>query len=169
MLSVLLNDSNCVYQTLKELFCRTSTTYSRSDFSTVRCTVLYYLSHNSEFLSNNASSLVALQLSWEDIETKENGKPSRRYCFVGWAGESSTTGVSIEVSSNLAECLHLYSGQQVISFFLIFYHKVDVVPIHTVTKATTVCVEPVSSDDWEIVVLILFIQILILRNCMLNI
>ncbi|KAH3757353.1 Peroxisome biosynthesis protein pex1 [Pelomyxa schiedti] len=65
------------------------------------------------------------------------GRPGE--ALVGWAGDISETPDSMEISPVFAQCLGLSDGQYVM-----------VSPVTKISVAATVLVEPVSSDDWEI-------------------
>ena len=58
---------------------------------------------------------------------------------VAWSG-SASKGQHIEVPAALAECLGIAQGIQVTAE-----------PVSDVPEALGVCVEPISSDDWEVV------------------
>lgn len=79
-----------------------------------------------------------LELTWIDLE-----KNLQRRAFVGFCGGSSNNSRGLEMSPEMAQCLELQQGQ-----------FVNVRPISTESfpKATFVQVEPLSSDDWEILV-----------------
>ncbi|CAG8444884.1 8505_t:CDS:10 [Ambispora leptoticha] len=82
---------------------------------------------------------VVLELIWTDIVEK-----IQRKAYVGWTGSASKQSIrqpnSIEIDPQFANALKLAEGQQV------FINLCDQAPF-----ASSVSVEPVSVDDWEIV------------------
>lgn len=71
--------------------------------------------------------------------------------YLGWGGETSSGNRSIEVPFHLAQMLNLTSNLQVILFIIVIF-QVDVRPVPNVIPATSITVEPISTDDWEIIV-----------------
>ncbi|EGG20774.1 peroxisomal biogenesis factor 1 [Cavenderia fasciculata] len=93
----------------------------------------------------NESTQLILELKWYDKANKED-----KYAFVGWSGGSSSSmgnnhhhhhNDSLEMSQEMAQCLGLVEGQMI---------RLKAASASAVQKATTVEVEPVTSDDWEI-------------------
>jgi hypothetical protein len=92
---------------------------------------------------SHQSNILAVELNWLSLEdpTNDNNNIGRR-AFLGWAGESSTSP-GIEISYHFAQLLGLKNGQKVF---------VKPLPSGAIQPATSVSVEPLSEDDWEIVV-----------------
>ncbi|CAG8643526.1 36497_t:CDS:10, partial [Racocetra persica] len=93
----------------------------------------------SQFLSeqNQLPQNVILELSWHDAKIAQ-GK-----AYVGWSGFSSKADHSdaIEIDPQFGEAIGLHHGQKIY-----FKRFEDIVP-----EANSVEVEPISSDDWEII------------------
>lgn len=127
---------------------------------------------------SSAWTVVALELSWLEprgdpasLEGPEESSVVRRAC-VGWAGESaSLAGNTVEVPARFAECLSLPEGELVscslgggcglpwlmdgppgLRFPLLVAVQVLVRPVTDISLAISVTLEPLSEDDWEIVV-----------------
>ncbi|KAF2074614.1 hypothetical protein CYY_004084 [Polysphondylium violaceum] len=100
--------------------------------------IIQSLLAHSEKNSRSLGSL-SLELGWYDKENKQDKK-----VYVGWAGSASsvTSGGNsrcIEMSPQMGAALNLKSGQVV---------KVKVNT--SISSATSIQVEPLTSDDWEI-------------------
>eukprot|EP00292_Cryptomonas_paramecium_P012053 CAMPEP_0113698760 /NCGR_PEP_ID=MMETSP0038_2-20120614/22899_1 /TAXON_ID=2898 /ORGANISM="Cryptomonas paramecium" /LENGTH=291 /DNA_ID=CAMNT_0000621979 /DNA_START=18 /DNA_END=889 /DNA_ORIENTATION=- /assembly_acc=CAM_ASM_000170 len=104
-----------------------------------------------DFLASQQSNLIAtLELKWSShiqrdgvaVGRDTQGAPglSTRCVLVSWCGGSSLAHDRLEVPASLAECLGLPDGVNVEAII-----RADILP------CTRVDVEPVSSDDWEII------------------
>ncbi|PRP80011.1 adenosinetriphosphatase [Planoprotostelium fungivorum] len=97
-----------------------------------------------EHLAPN-SALLTLELQWlgqggiEDGDVRESREPRFRRSFAAWAGELSSQPGYMELSPHFASCLNLVENQ-----------VIALRPLLDVPNAVSITVEPLTSDDWEI-------------------
>jgi hypothetical protein len=85
---------------------------------------------------------LVLKLRWENSDGRSNT------AYVGWAGgASSSKGTDIlEIGYHFAHALGFGSLASIGGL------QVEVTPMRNYTNASVIVVEPISSDDWEILV-----------------
>ena len=83
-----------------------------------------------------------LEMIWDDWSF---GNEEKKKIIVGWDGSISSELNTIEISSHFAKVLNLKHHQ-----------KVSIKPLKKLKYATQVELEPLSENDWELIVIIIW-------------